>query len=233
MKAIFLWFCRIVSEPWRRWKAFIRLKLRWHGVVRFNRTVYIEKDSFFEGANSIGNHSCFTGSLGYGTYLCESCNITASVGRFTSIGAEVRTAQGTHPLSLPYVTTSPVFFSLRKQAMRTFAKTQRFEEVLPPVTIGNDCWIGVRVFIKGGCKIGDGAVVLSGAVVTKDVPPFAIVGGVPARILKYRFDPETIEWLLATRWWDRPLSWLESHSELLCDMDALKEMLDEDQCNNG
>lgn len=70
------------------------------------------------------------------------------------------------------------------------------------VTIGNDVWIGYDAVVLPGLTIGDGAVVGANAVVTKDVPPYAIVAGVPATILRYRFPPETIERLLALRWWN-------------------------------
>ena len=70
------------------------------------------------------------------------------------------------------------------------------------VRIGNDVWIGCRSVIMDGVTVGDGAIVAAGAVVTKDVPPYAIVGGVPARIIRYRFDENTIRRLLALKWWD-------------------------------
>jgi len=70
------------------------------------------------------------------------------------------------------------------------------------VRIGNDVWIGARATILSGVKIGDGAVVAACALVTKDVPPYAIVGGVPAKLLKYRFSQEIISDLLKIKWWD-------------------------------
>lgn len=228
MKALLEKAWRMVANPWYRWKNYIGLKRKYHGKVRFNHTATIWKDARFEGCNSIGDRSRFVGSFGYGSYMCEDCVIFAHVGRFTSIGAEVRTSQGIHPVSAPFATTSPVFYSLKKQAMYTFAKEQRFQEMRPLVQIGNDCWIGVRVFIAGGVTIGDGAVVLTGAVVTKDVPPYAIVGGVPAKVLKYRYDQETIDWLLKVKWWNKPTDWLRENADLLCDIEKLKEVLHED-----
>ncbi len=68
--------------------------------------------------------------------------------------------------------------------------------------IGNDVWIGDSVLIKSGVKVDDGSVIGTGAIVLKNVPPYAIVAGVPAKIIRYRFTPEIIEKLLALKWWD-------------------------------
>ena len=72
------------------------------------------------------------------------------------------------------------------------------------MTIGNDVWIGRNAIIMDGVTVGTGAIVGAAAVVTKDVPPYAIVAGVPARIIRYRFDEGTVKRLLANRWWDYP-----------------------------
>lgn len=216
---------RNTISPFRRTWYFLQLKRRLHGIVRFNGSVSIGEGSSFEGANSLGDRTRFTGSLGYGTYLCEDCVITGTVGRFTSIAAEVRSAQGIHPTTAPFATTSPLFYSVRKQAMVTFASEQCFEEIRPALSVGNDCWIGVRAFFSGGVTVSDGAIILPGAVVTKDVPPYAIVGGVPAKVLRYRYDEKTISWLLKVRWWDKPVPWLQEHWRALGNLEELKRLL--------
>lgn len=90
------------------------------------------------------------------------------------------------------------------------------------VIIGNDVWIGDGVFIKSGVVIGDGAVIGANAVITKDVPPYAIVAGVPARIIKYRFENEIIQNLKKIQWWNYDFqeirSWVVNHSGILTDM---------------
>ena len=156
--------------------------------------------SNFEGANKIYPHTSFEGRMGYGSYIGPYCEIKANIGRFTSISPYVRTNRGIHPISAPYATTCPMFFSIRKQNGKTFADTMVFKEVKEFPQIGNDVWIGENVFFQGGISIGDGAVVLAGAVVTKDVPPYAIAGGVPAKVLKYRYDENTVKFLQEFKW---------------------------------
>ena len=218
---------RDILESIKKLFHYIKLKRRWHGIVRFDSSCVISDSSFFEGANSLGKGSFFSGSMGYGSYICDQCWIEGTIGRFTSVGYGVRSICGTHPYETPFATTSPMFFSLRKQSMETFASSQLFEELLPPPSVGNDCWIGERVSIVGGIKIGDGAMVLTGAVVVKDVPPYAVVGGVPANIIKYRYDEATIEWLLKIKWWNKPIEWLKKNHKLLCDIEKLKIALNE------
>lgn len=79
------------------------------------------------------------------------------------------------------------------------------------IVIGNDVWIGYEAVILQGVHIGDGAIIGTRAVVTKDVPPYTIVGGIPAREIRKRFDPEKIEALQRLRWWDWPYERIQSH----------------------
>jgi acetyltransferase-like isoleucine patch superfamily enzyme len=182
--------------------------------------------------NKIYPNTQFCGEMGLGSYIGKNCCLSGKIGRFTSISHYVQCNNGRHPMTEPFATTSPMFFSLIKQNGNTFATKQCYDELVFADTkkkysfiIGSDCWIGQGVFIVGGITIGDGAVVLAHAVVTKNVPPYAIVGGVPAKVLKYRYDEETIKFLLDFKWWDKDVSWLRNNADLLCDIDTLKSWL--------
>lgn len=202
---------------------YLYLKIKFCGKLQFNYNSKISKTSSFEGANKVFSCSSFGGSMGYGSYIGHHCHLGAQIGRFTSIAPFVHSNHGIHPATYPYATTSPAFYSLQKQCGMTFANRQTLPEFLEMPIIGNDCWIGENVFICGGVTIGDGAVVLAGAVVTKDIPPYAVVGGVPASVIKYRYSEEDIKFLLEFRWWDRSIDWLKEHWELLNDINKLKE----------
>jgi virginiamycin A acetyltransferase len=105
-----------------------------------------------------------------------------------------------HPTT--FVTTSPITYL----SNRGFVDDDLPERMNPGrngrVTIGNDVWIGHGAILLPAVNVGDGAIVAAGAVVTKDVPPYAIVGGNRASVIRLRFDEATVERLLAIRWWD-------------------------------
>jgi chloramphenicol O-acetyltransferase type B len=121
------------------------------------------------------------------------------VGRFTSIGPHFLCGYGDHPSDL--VSTSPVFYSTRNQCGKSFADKDYFAEA-SATSIGHDVWVGTRVFVRDGVNIGHGAIVAAGAVVVRDVPDYAIVGGVPARVIRFRFADEAIRRLLEIEWWN-------------------------------
>ena len=81
------------------------------------------------------------------------------------------------------------------------------------------------MFLISGIKVGDGGVVLAGSVVTKDVPPYAVVGGNPAKVIKFRYDEEDIKFLLHFKWWEKDKAWLEKHSYVLNDIKKMKEIV--------
>ena len=180
---------------------------------------FVSVNSDFEGANKVSKNTIFAGKMGYGSYIGSNSRIYGQVGRFCSIANDVRVVVGNHPTET-FVSTHPAFFSLLKQNGETFVTKQKFVEnkfadidEKRPVVIGNDVWIGENVSILSGVKIGDGAVVACGSVVVKDVEPYTIVGGVPAKAIKKRFTEDQIEFLLDFKWWERSIDWIKEHSE--------------------
>ncbi|MGE5458724.1 MAG: CatB-related O-acetyltransferase [Methanococcaceae archaeon] len=133
----------------------------------------------------------------------------SKIGKFCSIGEEVRCGLGKHPTE-KYVSTSFSFYSNTKPNAFTFSDKNYFAEY-SAIEIGNDVWIGTRAMVLDGVKIGDGAIVAAGAVVTRNVAPFSIVGGVPAKLIKYRFDENTIKSLMEIKWWDMDQGWIREN----------------------
>lgn len=184
------------------YQAIHKATCEWRYVgVRFGHRVRVRGLCSFEGENTIGSDVSFTSSsLGRASYIANGVSIKHSnVGRFCSIGPECLIGLSRHPMGM--VSTSPAFYSSKLDAcLLNYHQISGYKEQLP-TEIGHDVWIGARVAIVGGVKIGDGAVVAAGAVVAKDVPPYAIVGGVPARILSTRFDADAIEKIQSDPWW--------------------------------
>ena len=137
------------------------------------------------------------------SYIGYSSNIfRAAIGKFCSISRFVNIGLGTHPTS--FLSTSPVFFSVDNGTGYSWVNKDMHDGKPKPVTIGNDVWVGMNVTIMGGVKIGNGAIIGAHSVVTKDIPPYAIVGGIPAKIIKFRFSTEIIDKLEKLSWWDLP-----------------------------
>lgn len=123
------------------------------------------------------------------------------IGKFCSIacGTKFMFTSGNHSLKSLSTYTFPIFFDEWNLDAKNITSAW---DNKGDIVIGNDVWIGYEAVIMPGVKIGDGAIVGTRAVVTKDVPPYTIVGGVPARPIRKRFDDETIEKLLKIKWWD-------------------------------
>lgn len=157
---------------------------------------------FFEGYNHLVNVDV-RGAISIGRYsYIRGGRVCAKIGRYTSIAPGVSIGEGEHPLN--WLSTHPFQYGATPFSEPGFEGAMRLPTNIRKTDpeIGNDVWIAANAIILRGVKIGDGAVVAGGAVVTKDVPPYAIVGGSPARIIKYRFEPEIIQKLLDTQWWN-------------------------------
>ena len=173
---------------------------------------YMNKGSRLEGKNYLGREVYISNvHLGYGSYIAEGSRLQdCRVGRYSSIGSYVRSAFGRHP-SDTFVSTHPAFYSDSREHIFSYRGKTVFKEAEYideaeniRVDIGNDVWIGTNVTLLEGIKIGDGAIIAAGAVVTGDVEPYAIYGGVPAKKLKMRFDsPEDIMQIASSKWWEK------------------------------
>lgn len=198
-------------------------------VLGFNARIV--RQSKLEGYNKIHDNSVFKGYLGKFSYIGANSHIKAKIGRFCSIGPSVKTVCAFHPVE-GFVSTHPAFYSLNKQSGITFVEKQLYNEwqTLPdldvPVEIGNDVFIGEGALLIGNLHVGDGAVIASGAVVTKDVPPYCIVAGNPAKLIRKRFDDETIEKLLLFKWWNKDEKWLKQNAHIMSDIKLLLNYID-------
>lgn len=195
--------------------------------VRIAKRAKVSGTAAFGGYNRIGANSVFSGRLGRYSYLGENCRVNAGIGKFCSIGNGVVTAGGTHPTKI-WASTHPAFYSAAKQCGMSFVSRELFAEATPPAVIGNDVWIGTGVLLLGGITVGNGAVIAAGSVVTKDVPPYTIVAGNPAKELRKRFSDEDIAFLQEACWWDQPEEWLKTHADCFKDIALLKEALGKD-----
>lgn len=137
--------------------------------------------------------------IGHYSYLNDYTMIgSGCVGNYCSIGYGCQLGMHEHPLG--FISTSPCLYGARN----IFGEPAYWNDFPAPPSIGHDVWIGSHAVILQGVTVGNGAVIAAGAVVTKDVPPYAIVAGVPARVIRKRFSDDEIAALTELHWWDLP-----------------------------
>lgn len=194
-----------------RWSLYRRKKLA-RVVAGFwgSPFSFVNGNIEFEGYNTIYEYAeVRDASLGLFSYVGINARVVnCAVGRFCSIGPGALVGGlGVHPTD--WASTHPVFFSTKKQAGDASFSDRDYLDELPATSIGHDVWIGARAIVLDGCTVGDGAIIAAGAVVVNNVAPYAIVGGIPAKTIRMRYEPETIDRLLTLKWWDWPLEKLK------------------------
>jgi len=209
---------------------YLAYKVKKLNVIIANSSL-INSDTIFSGSNSIGPQTNVCSSvIGFGTYIGSACGLShCEVGNYSSIGNNVVLLANNHPVST-FVSTHPAFHRATHPLMvsldLSFANYDLYPETKHAkdgvqVVIGSDVWIGNDVKILPGLLIGDGAVIASGAIVTKDVLPYSISGGVPAKHIKFRFSEDKVKWLLNYKWWYLPKDTLRNNYKIFSNIDDL------------
>jgi len=210
---------------YKRWKQMVMVANKTisnHENVNVNGDVTGLENVHFEGGNGISERCEFSGeiSIGYATTLGKN-NIfhgNIQIGRYCQVGADVGIHATNHPIE--YMSTY-INQKLFKGELKRLKQEHRVE-------IGNDVWIGHNAMIIGNVKVGNGVIIAAGAVVTKDVPSYSIVGGVPANIIKKRFCDNVIKELETLQWWNKNEYELEKIKPLfLKNLTQLKSIYEE------
>lgn len=221
----------VLKNLFRRFGSYVLAEARRAELSRANPScrlyagVQVDRNStlgrfnvLFEGASlldsTIGDHS----------YLQKnSTAMSCDIGKFCSIAANAFIGLPQHEVGA--VSSHPVFYLQDTPLVRKFCKSNRGQPIRRTV-VGHDVWIGHGAQVMSGVSIGTGAIIGAGSVVTKDVPEYAIVAGVPARIIRYRFDDVLKERLIESRWWEMSEEWLEENVDLFASPSALLAELD-------
>lgn len=206
---------------------FIRMgtELKTHSIMMPKS--YFHKGTIFEGHHYIGKQVYLSNvKVGYGTYINDRGDFTnVKIGKYTSIGTDVGSLLGAHPTHT-FVAMHPAFYVKDPGLSLCYSDKDAYTEYVYlkddpsyQISIGNDVWIGSHVKILQGVTIGDGAIIGAGAVVTKDVEPYGIYAGVPAKKIKSRFSEEQIQKLLTMKWWEQDETWIREHIDEFCDVE--------------
>lgn len=205
--------------------CYFKWKNKHNKSVVFQKHCRISDSDFFEGNNNVGGR-IINSSIGYGTYIIgENGYIhNCKIGRFCSIASNCHIGLGNHPQNT--ISTSPLFYSATSPLPNSFLtedipiNQESLKDNNYNIIIGNDVWLGYNVCIKEGITIGDGAIIGAKSLVTRDIPPYSVAVGSPAKVIKYRFSEEQIKKLLDIKWWDRDIEWIKENIHSFSDIDT-------------
>lgn len=207
----------LLPDGFRSYLRWWRTRFRNPGCM-IAQSAQVSPDSRLERPCRVYDGARIWGSqVGRCSYVGIDAIVSAAVvGRFVSIAPRVLIGGGVHP-TREWVSTSPWFYSDAPWtgSMPSSAR-KRFED-LPVTQVGSDVWLGYSAIVLPGVTVGHGAIVGAGSVVIDDVPPYAIVVGSPAKILRYRFPSEICAKLLQREWWNLSLGEIERDYELFDD----------------
>jgi chloramphenicol O-acetyltransferase type B len=177
---------------WKRWIKKRNCKLAGGLHSLSNRTEVILEDGVTLGHVDIDSPNLTIGAY---TYIRSKSHLSlvSSIGRFCSLGTGVIIGQEKHTHPTNWLSSHP--FQYTAAPLTYCAKTDMAK-------VGHDVWIGSHAMVLEGVTVGTGAVIATRAVVVEDVPPYAIVAGVPAKVVRFRHSPKMIERILASRWWE-------------------------------
>lgn len=181
----------------------------WNKALKKMRGAAVRDSDIHKTARIEAGSQVVDSQMGRYSFCGYDCQILhCAIGAFCSIAGGVVIGAAEHPMG--WSSTSPVFYADPASVKKKFIKAARPAD--PVTVIGNDVWIGQNAMIKAGVTIGDGAVIGMGSVLTKDVGPYEIWAGNPARLIRKRFDDETVDALLMSRWWDMDEDALSKYS---------------------
>jgi len=211
------------------WKFFV--------VKNYHLAVYKYKypTCAFHSGSIISNTSFDNYNIIFNDVIIDSCNIqahtyiqkkatifNADIGKFCSIASYVSIGPGMHKTD--GLSTHPVFYLNNTPLIKKYSKFDLFESSKKTI-IGHDVWIGEKAIIIDGITIGNGAIIAAGSVVTKNVQPYSIVGGVPAKLIRMRFDQDTIVKINEAEWWNNSDEWFTENYLLFSNTDQFVKQL--------
>ncbi|SHK42203.1 Acetyltransferase (isoleucine patch superfamily) [Epilithonimonas mollis] len=210
-----------LQNPLSEYLKWVITKMKYQRKYQFLKIGYMSKlfNAEFGKYNWIGNNVIMiNSSIGDFSYISDDSVISETImGKFCSIGPNVRTAPGKHPTHT-IVSTHPAIYSNPSYCLKNF-QTKDYHNPIRNVIIGNDVWICANSIIADGIKVGDGAIVAANSVVTADVEPYTIVGGVPAKFIRKRFKDEQIDILEQSKWWDKKIEWIDNNSDIFLNIE--------------